>query len=65
MKINSDKIRLMLGDETQESFSEKIGVSRFWFGQLLIRGEASPRMVNKISKGLEVEPKEILISDVK
>lgn len=41
------------------SLAEKMNSSRQWVGAILGRGYATPNMVIRLSKALDVDPKEI------
>lgn len=65
LKIKSDKIKLLIAREglSMKDFSKKIGISNSWLSNLLLREEASPNMVTKISQGLDVKVDNIVEYD--
>lgn len=65
MKINSDAIKLIIAKNNMNlsTFAKKINISRQWLGVVLSRGYASPQIVNKLAKGLNVEVSEIIKSE--
>ncbi len=62
MKIDSIKIKLILAGRgmTQADLAEKCGIYRQHISCLLTRGTCAPKIVNKISKALGVDAREII-----
>lgn len=65
MKINSDAIKLLIAKKniSLSTFADEINISRQWLGVVLSRGYASPQIVNKLAKGLNVDVSEILLKE--
>ena len=61
MKINSLKIKMLMLEKGFNigSLAEKMNASRQWVGAILGRGNATPNMGIRLSKALDVDPKEI------
>lgn len=62
LRIKKNLIRLMIAELgfNLGEFAKKIGVSRPWLSRKLSEGRASPNLVVKIAKGLEVDYRDII-----
>ncbi|WP_311482235.1 helix-turn-helix transcriptional regulator [uncultured Anaerococcus sp.] len=62
MKIDSIKIKMLMleKDINISELADLMKSSRQWLGTILDRGYATLKMVNKLAKALDVDPKEIV-----
>lgn len=62
MRIDSNKIRLLYASKslTQKSLGERCGLHQQQISTVLTRGTCSPKTLNLIAAGLEVDPYELL-----
>lgn len=65
MKLDINKINLIKVEKsyTNVDISKKTNISQAWLSTILNRGYASPIIVNKLSKGLNVPAEEILLKE--
>ena len=66
MFINSSLIKTKIANLglTQKQFAEKAGLSRVGFNSMLIKQTCHPNSLIKIAKALDVEPAELLRTEV-
>lgn len=65
MKLDIFKINVLLAENkiTKSQLADKSNISKQWLYMVLGRGYASPQIVNKLAKGLNVEVSEILLKE--
>ena len=65
MKLNMDKINLIKAerDLTNEDISKLCDLSRAWLSKVFNSISVSPKTVNKLAKGLNVEVSELIKSE--
>lgn len=65
MKLDIFKINVLLAENeiSKSQLADNSNISKQWLYMVLNRGYASPQIVNKLAKGLNVEVSEIIKSE--
>lgn len=65
MKLDIFKINVLLAENkiSKSQLADRSNMSKQWLYMVLSRGYATPLMVNKLAKGLNVEVSEIIKSE--